>query len=148
MLDASSGTPGVDHFSRMSAPGTCSSSPPCSSPARSRWNGYSTPQLGGTWAWEGTGPSGLVAHGPRLATLTLHQHGHALTGVERTGNHSYALLGTYYYPKPDITLRYSLKHLAAVRFSGALQHGGTRILGQWTDARGNDGGAILVKVVR
>lgn len=106
----------------------------------------SSPSVTGTWAMEGTGPAGLVASKGRLATLIIRQHGHTLTGTLRAGSHTYPLTGFYYYPKPTLTLKRQLPHVGVVHLSGTLQRGATRVLGLWSDARGDDVGTILVRV--
>ena len=101
--------------------------------------------LSGSWAMQGTGPAGFVAAGGRVATLQVRQRGHALTIAIRSGTRTYAATGTY--GNPTAGLRFSWRMPAGtVRFIGTVQAGGSRAIGLWQDAHGDDGGAILIRL--
>ena len=104
------------------------------------------PSIAGTWAMEGTGPAGFVAAGGRGATVVIHQRGHTLTVSIQSGGKRYSATGASYWPQPRITFKWQMRSVGAVHFDGALQKGHARVLGQWSDARGDDGGALLVRV--
>jgi hypothetical protein len=106
------------------------------------------PSLAGTWAMEGTGPAGFVAAGGRVATLAIHQRGRTLAVQIRSGGATYTATGTSYWPKPRVSLTWRMATVGTVRFDGTLQPGSTRVLGAWADARGDDGGALLVRLSR
>ncbi|HUY56148.1 MAG TPA: hypothetical protein VMV23_13445 [Candidatus Nanopelagicaceae bacterium] len=103
--------------------------------------------LSGRWALEGTGPAGLVNSGGRIGVLHLRQHGHALTFTLTSGRHRYGGSGVATWPPPRLTLTWRMPGVGLVRFSGGtLVHG--RILGQWSDGHGDDGGTLLVRLGR
>jgi hypothetical protein len=114
--------------------------------ARSEAKG-TTPNLGGIWALEGTGPAGLVNLGGRIGTLRLRQHGHTLTFTLTSGRHHYPGTGVAAWPPPRLALTWRMPTVGIVRFAGGVQAGG-RVLGQWSDGHGDDGGALLVRVGR
>jgi hypothetical protein len=104
------------------------------------------PSLAGTWALYGTGPAGLVAKSGRLASMQIRQRGHTLTVTLHTGSLSYPATGIYYWLQPRVTLKWRMNQVGEVHFQGEVQAGGSRILGQWSNARGDDGGAYLTRI--
>ncbi len=105
------------------------------------------PHLSGTWALEGTGPAGLVASGGRLGTLHLQQQGHQLRFTLSSGRQRYRGSGVVAWPPVQLRMTWKMAGVGTIHFEGGLQAGG-RILGQWSDGHGDDGGAILVRVAR
>jgi hypothetical protein len=97
---------------------------------------------------EGTGPAGFVAAGGRIATLAIHQRGRELVVQIRSGRATYTAKGTSYLPNSRVSLTWRMATVGAVRFDGTIQSGSTRVLGEWTDSRGDDGGALLVRLSR
>jgi len=106
------------------------------------------PSLAGTWAMEGTGPAGLVNTGGRIAIVLLRQHGHTLTLTLQSGGRRYGAAGTYSWTSHNMGVRWRMPAAGLVRFSGIVQAGNTRIIGQWADSHGDDGGAILVRAMQ
>jgi hypothetical protein len=120
--------------------------PLVSNPALARTT--TMPSLAGIWALYGTGPAGLVAKSGRLATMQIRQRGHSLTVTLHSGSHTYPATGIYYWPQPRVTLKWRMNRVGEVHFQGDVQAGGSRILGQWSDACGDDGGAYLTRIGR
>ena len=104
-----------------------------------------TSQVGGLWALEGTGPAGLLSAHGRLGTLTIRQQGRTLGGTLQSGDRRSALSGSVSGVPPHVLLSWQMPHGGRIRFSGTLQRG-TRIVGVWSDAHGDDGGAFLVRL--
>jgi len=102
--------------------------------------------LSGSWAMRGSGPAGLVAAGGRIATLQVRQRGGALTIAIRSGTRTYAAAGTYDYPKPSLRFSWRMPAAGTVRFTGSVQAGGSRAIGNWIDDHGDDGGVVLIRL--
>jgi len=97
---------------------------------------------------EGAGPIGLVRRDGRLATLTIGQRGQALTVTVCSGARRYTGRGTLDPSAATMTLSWPMLGAGAIRVTGALQRGGRRLIGLWSDTRGDDGGMVLVRVGR
>jgi len=102
--------------------------------------------LSGSWAMRGSGPAGLVAVGGRIATLQVRQRGHALAIAIRSGTRTYAATGTYGYPTPTLRFSWRMPAAGTVRFTGSVQAGGARAIGNWIDDHGDDGGVVLIRL--
>ncbi len=103
------------------------------------------PPVLGSWRWMGTAPSGFVRQGTQEAqvALTLHQ-GHLWCFVS-TGRHRYAADARYVPAQQQLQLTiYTVQ--GHVRVQATMLKGNQRLIGTWYDARGDDGGFVLVRI--
>jgi hypothetical protein len=93
----------------------------------------------------GTAPSGFVRQGSQEAQLTLAlQQGH-VRGLVSTGRHRYAADARYTAAQHQLQLTVRSAQ-GSVRIQATMLKGNQRMIGTWYDARGNDGGFVLVRI--
>ena len=94
---------------------------------------------------DGSAPSGFVRQGTQQSqvTLTLRQ-GH-MRGIVSTGRHRYAADASYISAQHQLQLTVRTAQ-GSVRVQATMLKGNQRMIGTWYDARGNDGGFVLVLI--
>jgi hypothetical protein len=105
------------------------------------------PPILGSRRWMGTAPAGFVGQGTQEAqvTLTLRQ-GH-LRGLVSTGRHRYAADARYISAQAQRQLQLSVRTAQGrVRVQATMLKGNQRMIGTWYDARGDDGGFVLMRL--
>ncbi len=98
----------------------------------------------GTWLLQGTAPPGFVRSGTTVARVILSMHGSAVQGEVTTGSHHYPTIGTY--STRQHLLRLTLHTVkGVVHLEATLLTGNGRMVGTWSDSRGDDGGIVWVR---
>lgn len=116
-----------------------------SSPARPR---PTAPPVLGAWRFVGTAPPGFVRQGTEVARLTFRLQRGRLFVLVATGKQRYNVAGQYVAAKHEILLTVPAKpgivHLQATLGQGRA--GAARMIGLWSDAHGDDGGFVLLRL--
>ena len=103
------------------------------------------PPILGAWRYVGTAPPGFVRQGTEVARLTLRlQHGR-LQALVATGRHRYTADGRYVAARHELLLSVPTS-AGLVRLRATAGQRDTRMIGIWSDAHGDDGGFVLLRV--
>ncbi len=98
----------------------------------------------GTWRFVGTTPPGFTRQGTQVARLTLSYQHRILRAVVVTGVHRYVTTGQYSALRHELLLIVRTTK-GTVRLQATLWTGEQRMIGTWSDTRGDDGGFVLVR---
>lgn len=103
------------------------------------------PSVLGAWRVIGTAPPGVVRHGAEVARLTLTLQRGRRRALVLTGPHRYTASGQYSAARHQLLLTvHTAKGL--VRLQATPGPGSARMIGTWSDTRGDDGGFVLLRL--
>jgi len=104
----------------------------------------SSPVLG-VWRFVGTAPPGFTRQGTEVARLTFSLRRGRLYALVTTGKHRYASDGRYVAARHELLVTVPTSR-GKVSLQATLERSAARMIGLWSDAHGDDGGFVLLRI--